>query len=109
MLHDPSHYEPPAPAEPILLSDSEKTALRKLAEQVAAISAEPVQREKAELWRRLNDRRSVRPMVWINEIPWHEMEVDGETGDPHPPPLGPKPGARAAADCSTSGGTCRAT
>jgi hypothetical protein len=78
MLHDPSHYEPPAPAEPILLSASEKTVLRKLAEQVGIIAADPVHRQKAELWQRLNDRNSVRPMVWINEIPWHEMDVDGE-------------------------------
>jgi hypothetical protein len=78
MLHDPSHYEPPALAEPIVLAESEKTTLRRLAEQVAAIAAEPVHRRKAELWRRLNDMDSVRPMVWINEIPWHEMDVDGE-------------------------------
>jgi hypothetical protein len=78
MLHDPSHYDPPAPAEPIVLVESDRTLLRKLAEQVAAIAAETVHRQKAELWRRLNDRCSVRPMVWINEIPWHEMDVDGE-------------------------------
>ncbi|MFI5378862.1 MAG: hypothetical protein ACHRHE_06180 [Tepidisphaerales bacterium] len=78
MLHDPSHYEPPAPAEPIRLKDADKTVLRRLAEDVARIAAMPVHREKAELWRRLNDLRSVRPMVWINEIPWHEMDVDGE-------------------------------
>jgi hypothetical protein len=78
MLHDPSHYEPPAPAEPILISDADKTVLRTLAEETAAIAALPVQKEKAELWRRLNDRQSVRPMVWINEIPWHEMDVNGE-------------------------------
>jgi hypothetical protein len=78
MLHDPSHYEPPAPAEPILLCDADKTVLRKLAEQVAAIAADPIHRHKAEWWQRLNDMQSVRPMVWINEIPWHEMDVDGE-------------------------------
>lgn len=78
MLHDPSHYEPPAPAEPILLCDSDKSVLRRLAEELAAIAALPVHREKAELWRRLNEMDAVRPMVWINEIPWHEMDVDGE-------------------------------
>ena len=78
MLHDPSHYEPPAPAEPILLCDSDQTILRRLAEQVAAIAADPANRQRAELWRRLNDRDAVRPMVWINEIPWHEMDVNGE-------------------------------
>ena len=44
----------------------------------AQIAALPVHREKAELWRRLNDLESVRPMVWINEIPWHEMNVNDE-------------------------------
>jgi len=78
MLHDPSHYEPPAPAEPILLCDSDKSVLRRLAEEIAAIAALPVHREKAELWRRLNEMNSVRPMVWINEIPWHEMDINGE-------------------------------
>ena len=78
MLHDPSHYEPLVSAEPIVLADSDKTILRKLAEELAAIAALPIHREKAELWRRLNDGQSVRPMVWINEVPWHEMEVDGE-------------------------------
>ena len=78
MLHDPSHYEPPAPAEPIVLRDADQTVLRRLAGEWAAIAALPVHREKAELWRRLNDRQSVRPMVWINEIPWHEMDVHGE-------------------------------
>lgn len=78
MIHDPSHYEPPAIAEPIVLPDGDKTILRTLAGELAGIAALPVHQEKAELWRRLNDRQSVRPMVWINEIPWHEMDVDGE-------------------------------
>jgi len=78
MLHDPSHYEPLAPAEPIVLCEPDKTVLRRLAGEVAAIAAEPGHRQKAELWRRLNDLDSLRPMVWINEIPWHEMDVDGE-------------------------------
>jgi hypothetical protein len=49
-----------------------------LAGQVVSIAALPVQREKAEMWRRLNDLEPVRPMVWITEVPWHEMDVDGE-------------------------------
>ena len=30
------------------------------------------------MWRRLNDREPVRPMVWINEICWNEMNVNDE-------------------------------
>ena len=56
----------------------DKDILRRLAEQQAEIAALPVHQEKAEMWRRLNQLEPVRPMVWINEIPWHEMDVDGE-------------------------------
>jgi hypothetical protein len=78
VLHDPSHYEAPAPATPIILSDADKTVLRRLGGELAAIAALPVHKEKAEMWRLLNERQAVRPMVWINEIPWHEMDVNGE-------------------------------
>jgi hypothetical protein len=78
MLHDPSHYEPPPIAEEIKLSARDVDVLRRLAGALAEIAALPVHQEKARLWRKLNDLESVRPMVWINEIPWHEMDVNGE-------------------------------
>ena len=78
MLHDPSHYAPAPVAEEIKLSPDDKDILRRLAGEVAAIAALPVHREKARLWRRLNDLESERPMVWINEICWHEMNVNDE-------------------------------
>lgn len=78
MLHDPSHYEPPPIAEEIQLRPADKDVLRRLASQVAEIAALGVHREKAGLWQQLNDLQSARPMVWINEIPWHEMNVDDE-------------------------------
>ena len=78
MLHDPSHYEPPPIAHEIEVSDHDRDILRGLASDLAEIAALPVHAERAELWRKLNDLESARPMVWINEIPWHEMDVDGE-------------------------------
>lgn len=78
MLHDPGSYSPPVIVEEIDLSARERTVLRTLASEIAAIAALPVHREKARLWTALNDRRSIRPMVWINEIPWHEMNVNDE-------------------------------
>ena len=45
---------------------------------MATIAALPVHKEKARLWQKLNDRESVRPMVWINEVCWHEMNVNDE-------------------------------
>jgi len=60
------------------ISRKDKDILRCLAEQQAEIAALPVHKEKAELWRKLNRLEPVRPLVWINEIPWNEMNVDGE-------------------------------
>lgn len=78
MLHDPGSYAPPTDYDDITLKEGEREVLRRLGSELAEIAALPVHREKAELWRRLNDLESVRPMVWINEIPWHEMNVDDE-------------------------------
>jgi hypothetical protein len=60
------------------LSTHDRDILRQLAAQQAEIAALPVHKEKAELWRKLNDLEPVRPLVWINEIAWHEMNVDDE-------------------------------
>ena len=78
MLHDPSHYELPPLAEEIKLTPRDTDALRRLASEVAEVASLPVHREKAVLWQRLNDLESVRPMVWINEVCWHEMNVNDE-------------------------------
>ncbi len=78
MLHDPGSYSPPQRYMEITLAAAEKDVLKRLAGEIASIAALPVHREKAELWRRLNDLESERPMVWINEIPWHEMNVNEE-------------------------------
>ena len=78
MLHDPSHYTPMISEEEIHVSEKDRDILRGLAEQKAAAGAQPSQQEKARLWTALNDLKSERPMVWINEIPWNEMEVNDE-------------------------------
>ena len=98
MLHDPSHYEPPPVAEEIELSPKDTDALRRLAAEVAQIAALPIHQEKARLWQKLNDLESERPMVWINEIPWHEMDVDGELTLADGASLGEGPGTGTAAD-----------
>jgi hypothetical protein len=71
---------------PMNLSTHDRDILRRLAMQQAEIAALPIQKEKAELWRRLNDLERVRPLVWINEIPWNEMNVGDELtlGCTHP-------------------------
>jgi hypothetical protein len=76
MLHDPSHHTPVA--EEVRLNPHDQEALRTLASELAEIAALPIHKEKARLWQKLNDLESERPMVWINEICRHEMNVGDE-------------------------------
>ncbi len=78
MLHDPEHIEPHPTAEPIVLADGDRDVLKRLAATHAEIAATPVHVEKAQLWQRLNGLDQVRPVVWINEVPWNELNVDDE-------------------------------
>ncbi len=52
--------------------------VRDVACRVAEIAALPVQQETIRLWRDLNGLRPQRPMAMIDEIPWHEINVDDE-------------------------------
>lgn len=78
MLHDPSHITVPEVVKEIRLEHGEKDVLRALATEWAEIAFQPVNMERARLWTKLNDLESERPMVWINEIPWHEMNFNDE-------------------------------
>jgi hypothetical protein len=62
---------------PGALSPADLEVLRGLAHEVAEIAALPVQQETVASWKALNGLQPVRPMVLIDEIPWHEMDVDG--------------------------------
>lgn len=57
---------------------NDKKILRMLAEQKANIALKSIHKEKVKMWKGLNDLKKVRPMIWINEIPWHEMNVNDE-------------------------------
>ena len=57
---------------------TEREVLRELGRRKAGIGNLPVQKEKSGLWRRLNRLEPVRPLVWINEVPWHEMNWNDE-------------------------------
>ncbi|HHY82678.1 MAG TPA: hypothetical protein GX505_08365 [Clostridiales bacterium] len=52
--------------------------IRELVKQIAEIAALPVQEEKRTLWRKLNGKRPERPMVMIDQVCWHEMNVNDE-------------------------------
>ena len=78
MLHDPSHHSLPPVAAEIKLSNKDTETLKRLAGEVAEIASLPIHKEKMRLWTKLNDLQSERPMVWINEICWNEMNFDDE-------------------------------
>lgn len=52
--------------------------LRELAKQTAEIAALPVQQETIKQWKALNSLKPIRGMVMIDQIPWHEMNVNDE-------------------------------
>lgn len=63
---------------PEQISSSDRALLRELAEQQAEIAGQSCQQETEAQWRRLNSVQPGRPLVWVNDIPWEEMDVDGE-------------------------------
>jgi hypothetical protein len=60
------------------VSKRDREVLRELAREVGEIAALAEQQETISLWKALNGLKPVRPMVMIDQIPWHEMDVDGE-------------------------------
>ncbi len=52
--------------------------LRGLANQLAQLSAPPVQQERKQQWYRLNARKADKPMFLMGEFPWNEMNIDDE-------------------------------
>ncbi len=60
------------------MNEADVQQLRELGRRVAEIAALPVQRETIAAWKALNGLRPVRPMVMIDQIPWHEMDVNEE-------------------------------
>ena len=61
-----------------MASGHDRDVLRELGRRKAEIGALPVQEQTKRLWTRLNMLASERPMVWLFEVPWHEMDVDDE-------------------------------
>jgi len=55
------------------VANSDKEVLRELGRRKREIGELPVQQETTELWRKLNGLEDVRPLVWMTELPWHEI------------------------------------
>jgi len=61
-----------------MVTKQEKVILRELATQVRDLAADEVNRERVRRIREMHSLKPVRPPVWIDEIPWHEMNINGE-------------------------------
>ena len=61
-----------------MVSKEDKTVIRELAQQVRELAAERVNQERIGRIKAMHSLQPGRPVVWIDEIPWHEMDIDGE-------------------------------
>jgi hypothetical protein len=60
------------------MTKADRELLRDLGKRVAEIAALPAQAETVRLWKALNGLKPERPMFTLDQIPWHEMDVEGE-------------------------------
>lgn len=60
------------------IPSEDKEILRELGRQIVEIAYSPVNEEHAELQRRINNLEVVKPLVYVYEIPWHEMNFGDE-------------------------------
>jgi len=56
----------------------DKEILQRLAVQYMEVAQLPIHREKMELWKAINRSQMQRPMVMIDQLPWHELNGEGE-------------------------------
>ncbi|MCL5072700.1 MAG: hypothetical protein M1308_17675, partial [Actinobacteria bacterium] len=52
--------------------------LRELGKEYAQIAFLDIQEERKKLWSNLNDLKQTKPLVWLTEICWHEMNINDE-------------------------------
>lgn len=63
---------------PVEYTKQDAELLRALANEYMEYASLPVQQKTVRLWQDVNDLRPARPVLIHSEIPWHEMDVDGE-------------------------------
>jgi len=61
-----------------MITSKDREILRELANKYAEIAAHPDNKERYKRGKDTNSLRLARPIVWLHEIPWHEMDIDGE-------------------------------
>ncbi len=78
MFHGTEHGERFLTYKDITLAPEEKVVLRELASQWADTSALSIHKATKADWKSLNDLTPARPMLWVTEMPWQEMNHNGE-------------------------------
>ncbi|MEM3745721.1 MAG: hypothetical protein QW323_04425, partial [Candidatus Bathyarchaeia archaeon] len=64
--------------EPYEIPRSDKEILRELGKKVFEIATSKVNEEYIELQESINRLEMVKPIIYVYEIPWHEMNIYGE-------------------------------
>jgi len=60
------------------INQEDRQRFRELTRRYQQVAQLDVHRRTMQDWKRLNGLKPVRPMVMIDQIPWHEMNVDDE-------------------------------
>jgi hypothetical protein len=60
------------------IPQNDKEVLRDLGRQIYEAATSPANEEYMELQRKINDLKMVKPVIYVYEIPWHEMNIYGE-------------------------------
>ncbi len=77
-LHFCFEERDPIPLDDVKISLKDRMVLQELAGQLAEIASLPVQEKRKEMWKKLNNLEPVKPMIWLDEVCWHEMDVNDE-------------------------------
>ena len=60
------------------MTPKDKEIVRELAKRYMELATDPKQQDMNARMKATNDLKVVRPPVLIDEIPWYQMDIDGE-------------------------------
>lgn len=59
-------------------TDQDIRIIQELAKKYRAYAELPLHQETIKLWENLNDLKRTRPLLWYTDLPWNELNRDGE-------------------------------
>ena len=75
LLYQPHETQIDAPLD---IPKDDIMVLRELGKRYSEIGSLSIQDKRKEMWTMLNDLQKVRPLIWMNEICWNEMNYNDE-------------------------------